>query len=141
MAKIPENTVTQDDLNKWSQLQTQLGLLKAEEALLRSKIFKAAFPNPVEGTNTYPLSQGWVLKATYPISRKCDVASLVALAPELREAGIKLEDVVRYKPELAVGEYKKLTDEQRHLFDRVLEIKPGSPQMEILLPKRAVVAA
>jgi hypothetical protein len=140
MAKIPENTVTQEDLNTWNTMQEELGKLKSAESLLRAKIFKAAFPNPVEGTNTYPLSQGWVLKATYPISRKVDETLLIAMAPELRAAGIVVDDLVRVKPELTVGVYKKLSKEHRAFFDRVLEIKPGSPQMEIVLPKRAVVA-
>lgn len=140
MSAIPANAVTQEDLNAWSQLQKQLGDLKSAEMLLRTKIFKGLFPNPVEGTNSVPLgTEGWVIKAKYPINRKPDVALLTARAPELRAAGIVLEDVIRTIPELATGEYRKLTDEQRHLLDQVMEVKPGSPALEIVLPKRAKV--
>ena len=108
--------------------------------LLRTKIFKGLFPNPVEGTNSVPLgTEGWQIKAKYPINRKPDVALLTARAQELREAGIPLDSVIRAVPELATGEYRKLTDEQRHLLDQVMEIKPGSPALEIVLPKRAKV--
>ena len=137
MTAIPVNTATQEDLTLWHAMQSQLSALKAQEALLRSKIFKSFFPNPIEGTNTAPLAEGWVIKATYPITRKPDAALLVSMGPELRAAGIRMDEVIRYKPEVAITEYKKLTEEQRHLMDRVLEIKPGSPQMEIMLPKRA----
>ena len=140
MSAIPANAVTQEDLNAWSQLQKQLGDLKSAEMLLRTKIFKGLFPNPVEGTNSVPLgTEGWVIKAKYPINRKPDVALLTARAPELRAAGIVLEDVIRTIPELSTGEYRKLTDEQRHLLDQVMEVKPGSPALEIVLPKRAKV--
>ena len=140
MSAIPANAVTQEDLNAWSQLQKQLGDLKSAEMLLRTKIFKGLFPNPVEGTNSVPLgTEGWVIKAKYPINRKPDIALLTARAPELRAAGIVLEDVIRTIPELATGEYRKLTDDQRHLLDQVMEVKPGSPALEIVLPKRAKV--
>lgn len=138
MTAIPANAVTQADLDSWNQMQMQLAALKSAEMLLRTKIFKGLFPNPVEGTNSVPLgTEGWVIKAKYPITRKPDVALLTAKAAELREAGIVLEDVIRTIPELAAGEYRKLTDDQRHLLDQVLEIKPGSPSLEIVLPKRA----
>ena len=140
MTAIPQNAITQADLDSWSQMQTQLSALKSAEMLLRTKIFKGLFPSPVEGTNSIPLgTEGWVIKAKYPITRKPDVALLTAKAAELRAAGIVLEDVIRTIPELATGEYRKLTDEQRHLMDQVLEIKPGSPALEIVLPKRAKV--
>lgn len=140
MTAIPANAVTQDDLNQWSELQRQLGALKSAEMLLRIKIFKGLFPAPVEGTNSIPLGdEGWVIKAKYPINRKPDVALLTARAQELRDAGIVLEDVIRTVPELATGEYRKLTDEQRNLLDQVMEVKPGSPALEIVLPKRAKV--
>lgn len=140
MTKIPTNAVTQEDLNAWSDAKIKLNALKSTEMLLRMKIFKGLFTSPVEGTNEVPLgTEGWVIKAKYPINRKPDVALLTAKAAELRAAGIPLDSVIRSVPELATGEYRKLTDEQRHLLDQVLEIKPGSPALEIVLPKRAKV--
>jgi hypothetical protein len=140
MTAIPANTVTQDDLNQWDQMQKQLSALKSAEMLLRTKIFKGLFPSPVEGTNTIPLgTEGWVVKSQYKIGRTPDVALLTAKAPELRAAGIVLEDVIRTKPELVTGTYRKLTNEQRNLLDQVMEVKPGSPSLEIVLPKRAKV--
>jgi hypothetical protein len=141
MTQIPANAVTQEDLNAWIEMQQKLGALKSAEMLLRMKIFKGLFPHPVEGTNSVPLgNEGWVIKAKYPIIRKPDVALLTARAQELREAGIPLDTVIRTIPELATGEYRKLSDEQRHLLDQVMEIKAGSPALEIVLPKRAVAA-
>ena len=141
MAKIPENTVTQEDLNEWAAMSKQLGELKSKEMLLRMKIFKGLFIDPVEGTNSVPLgTEGWVIKAKYPINRKIDVALLTARAAELREAGIPVDSVVRTVPELAVAEYRKLSEDMQKLFDTVMDVKPGSPSLEIVLPKRAQVA-
>ena len=137
MAVIPADTITMEDLNQWNTMHQQLAALKSSEMLLRMRIFKGMFEDPHEGTNTVPLAQGWVIKATYPITRKPDVALLTAATGELRAAGIPLDSVIIYKPEVAVREYKKLSDAHRNLIDRVLDIKPGSPQMEIVLPARA----
>jgi len=138
MTQIPANAVTQADMDEWYNLQKQLAAVKAAEMLLRMKIFKFYFPDPVEGTNTVPLgTEGWVIKAKYPIARKPDVALLTAKAAELRGAGIPVDDLIKAVPELVTTEYRKLTEEQLKLFDQVLEIKPGSPALEVVLPKRA----
>jgi hypothetical protein len=55
MTPIPENTVTQADMDEWYALQKQLAAVKSAEMLLRMKIFKHYFPAPVEGTNQVPL--------------------------------------------------------------------------------------
>lgn len=138
MSALPTNEVSQSDLVTWNEMQEQLSALKSAEMLLRMKIFKGMFLDPHEGTNTIPLAGGWVLKAVYPITRTPDVALLTAMAAELRTAGIPLDDVIRAKPELSVTHYKLLTEERRHLMDQVLQIKPGSPQLQIVLPKRVV---
>jgi hypothetical protein len=127
---------TQDDLNEWWRMSQELDKLKAEEMQLRKKIFATYFRAPVEGTNTVPLSAGWVLKAAYPITRKVDVPLLTNLGLELAKQGLPMDSLIKYKPELSVTDYRKLSDEQRKLLDQVLDIKPGSPQVEIVLPKR-----
>ena len=136
MSEIPANTLTQEDFNQWSAINEQIGKLKATEMLLRIKIFKVMFPNPTEGTNSVPLTNGYELKAKYPINRKVLPDMLAAHTKDLKAAGIKLGDLIRLTPDLAVGEYRKLTEEQLKLFDQILEIKPGAPALEIVLPKR-----
>ena len=146
MVQIPENPVTQEDLNEWYKLHEQLSALKAKEALLRGKIFKGMFPNPVEGTNNVPLSEGWVLKGKHVINRSVDQAALTSLATVdaathmsvLSSHGISADSLVRWKPELVTSEYRKLSEDQRQIFDQCLTIKEGSPALEIVLPKRAV---
>lgn len=136
MSQIPATEVTQADLNLWYQMQQQLGDLKSKEALLRARIAQHFFKAPVEGTNKLPLADGWQLKMTHVINRTVDKAALDALRPELEAANIVIADVIRYKPEVAIGNYRQLTEEQQKLLDNALVIKPGTAQLEISLPKR-----
>lgn len=126
---------TQKDLEVWYALQAELTELKAKEMTLRKKLFAHFFPNPIEGTNKVPMNAGWVMLSKYPITRTVDKGLLTTMTPQLREAGINVDDVIRWKPELAVTVYRKLTEEQIHLVDQCLEIKPGSPSLELVAPK------
>jgi hypothetical protein len=137
MTAIPENTVTQEDLNLWYTMQDQLRALKASEMLLRQKIFKGFFTAPKEGTNTHPLANGWVLKGGYTITREVDMAALTVFKDRFNEAHINADALVQYKPSLIKSVYNTLTEEQRRLFDNALVIKPGSPSLEIVLPAKA----
>jgi len=136
MAEIPENAVTQADLAKWYELADQLKKIRAQEMTLRKKIFGNAFPDPKEGTNSYELGDGYVLKAQHKLDRNIDPGALDALKEKLRENHINPDVLVQYKPSLVLKEYRTLTDEERALFDQCLIVKPGSPSLEIVLPKR-----
>lgn len=137
MTEIPSNAVTQDDLNTWYTLQEDLKRVKSAELLLRQKIFGAYFPAPKEGTNDVPLDGGYVLKGKYSILREVDPGAVRALMDELIATGVRPDELVQYRPSLVLKEYRTLTEEQRHLFDQCLIIKPGSPALEIVLPAKA----
>lgn len=137
MSDVPANTATQEDLSAWYILQEQLKKLKASEMLLRRKIFGHYFPSPVEGTNSAPLTDGWMLKGKYGIDRAVDLGAFTAMKEQFAEARISSDALVEFKPSLKLAEYRTLTDEQRQLFDRALIIKPGSPALEIVLPAKA----
>jgi hypothetical protein len=138
--------VTPELLAEWYKAQKDLAFLKAREAQLRSIIFKNKFPNPVEGTNTVALDDGTsaVIKATHVINRNVDIGSLDALRAAQQQEGyngpkVNLDEVIRWKPELSVTAYKALTAEEQMFVDQALIVKPGSPQLEITIPKRAKV--
>ncbi len=145
MTNLPANTVTQADLEEWYRLQEQLKKIKASEMLLRQKIFGFYFQAPVEGTNSAPLADGWVLKGKHTINREVDPGALGAMrVPDTETgksrfdaAGINVDKLIQYKPSLVLKEYRTLTDEQQKLFDQCLIVKPGSPSLEIVLPAKA----
>ena len=136
MTEIPPNAVTQKDLEEWYKATEELTKAKAKEILLRLRIFKHYFPNPVEGTNTHALPDGYEIKGTHKINRTVEPAALVVLAPKFTEASIKVDSLIEYKPDLKIREYRTLTDEQRHLFDQALTIKDGTPDVKIVLPAK-----
>lgn len=150
MADITEETaVTPAELSKWYLLKKQLADVKTAESLMRSRIAKFFFPTPDEGTNNHPLKDGTgaVLKMVHTIDRKVDEGELEALREALAKAEDNREDnlhgmefdftkLIVWKPELKISEYRKLSDAQRQVFDRVLTVKPGMPQLNIEIPKR-----
>ena len=130
--------ITQEDLNTWYKLVEALAKVKEQENELRKKIFKFYFPNPVEGTNTAPLSGGWVIKGQHKINRKPDEALLAAQKEDLKAAGIPVDMLFKYKPELAVPIYRTLTEDQLKMVNAVIVIRDdGTPQLEIVKPRRA----
>lgn len=141
MALIPENTVSQEDLAEWYKLQEELKKVKAREMLLRTKIFKNCFPDPEEGTNNFNLPDGYVLKGKHTINRDVDPGAFQAMREQFTQAGIHPDTLVQWKPSLKIKEYRELTAEQLHLFDQCLIVKPGSPALEIVLPKKRASAA
>lgn len=129
---------TQDQINRWYELQAKLREIKAEEMFLRILIYKGLFPKPSEGTNTFDLGvDKWAFKAQRVIDRKVDEAALAALKEDLIKEEIPVDDLIRWKPELEVKKYRALTAEQRTRFEQVLIIKDGSPQLELVQQKRA----
>lgn len=135
-------TPTQADLATWFKMSEELTKLKVAESLLRKRLFDHFFKDPKEGTNDYPLDEGYVLKGQRIVNRKVVEADLEALKDAIRADGsnlpkLPINKLVKYKVELVKSEYNKLSDEDKKIFDRALEIKDGSPSMDIVKPKRA----
>lgn len=135
----PSIQATQADINEWYALVAELAQIKETKAKremeLRKLIFGTFIPNPSEGVNTVQMSDGYVMKGTYKLERKPIPELMTAHAEELKLAKIP-KDIIRYKPELAITVYKTLTEEQRKVFDQVIETKPSSPSLEIVKPKK-----
>lgn len=134
--------VTPEDLAKWFKLKQQLAKVKSAEALLRSRLFKHYFPAPEEGANTFPINDGTgaEIKGVHTIQRDVDEAELEALREAMFEEGsnlpqLSIDKLVKWKPSLVKAEYNRLTDDERAVFERALIIKPGSPSMDIKIPK------
>lgn len=140
MAEVPQNQVTEKDLADWYKLKKELADVKAKEMLLRMKIFKSIFPAPKEGTNNHDLADGYVLKAQWGYNREVDLGSFTVLKESFEKHNIPADSLIQYKASLKKAEYNKLTEEERKLFDQALVIKPGSPTMEIVKPKKRTSA-
>lgn len=137
MSAIPAKTCTMQDVIEWYNASEQLTALKNKEMLLRKHVFDGMFSEPKEGVNSQPLPDNWVLKGKYTLNRTPDMDAFAQMAPALRDAGVILESLIEWKPSLKTSTYRDLSDEQRKMVDQCLVIKPGSPALEIVMPKRA----
>ena len=124
------------ELARLEELKEQIAHLTVEEKQLRTKLFGEMVPNPVEGINTVPLANGYVIKWKFPINRTVDAATLPTVREMLTEKGVNLDDLIRMKPELSVTAYKKASSDTVKILSLAVTEKPGTPSYEIVLPKR-----
>lgn len=134
-ANLTDNFIS--ELARLEALNQQIAMLKEQETALRKELFEACFENPVEGTNTFKLHNGYVVKFTHKINRTLDSAALSTVREMLTEKNVNLDDLIRMKPELSVSAYKKLPEDSRKIMDLAITAKPGTPSYEIVLPKNA----
>lgn len=119
----------------WQDITTLLKKVKAIESNLRKELQDHFFKKPKEGTNTVDLGNGWKTQLKAPMSRKCDEASFDAVFSELPR-GFK-QKLIKFEPKLVTSEYRKLTPEQKVIFDQALIIKPGAGTLSLVPPKEA----
>jgi len=121
----------------WYRVDQQLSAVKVRELELRKALFARSFPAPVEGSaqNKKDLSEGWILQGDYKINRSVDDAVVSALMKGDNTRALA-ERVFRYKPELNLKEYKGLSPEDKKLIADAVTEKPGTPSLEVKLPKR-----
>lgn len=131
-----ETPLTQDELWLWYKITEELDALKPKEMALRKKIAKHYFSNPREGTNSTDLPNEYVMKMVHTINRKFDEGQLQANILNLVKANIPINSLIKREPTLIISGYRGLVAEQRDLVDLCLIATPGSPQLEIVLPKR-----
>lgn len=120
-------------LRKWTEAKESSAYWKDREAALRKEVFSTFFEEPKEGVNKLELEGGWTLKADYKYNRTVDKAALPAVLEQL-DKGIT-DRLIKYKPELSITEYKRLTEDQRVILAEAITEKPGSPSITIIPPK------
>ena len=130
--------MARDKLLSWLGLKDYLGrylgILKPhieQEQILRAEVFKLVFPSPKEGKNSLTLEDGSVLQADYQMTRSLDEAALPAVIPILREAGVRVEELVLWKPTVSLTAYRGLPEELKRIFDQAMETKPKAVTMTI----------
>ncbi len=139
--KSPEQIAAENQakLSEWYKVSAELNALKAKELGLRNDVVNIYFggiDNLKEGVNKVPMPEKWVLKATGKLNRNVDEAAIPAVKIKLKAMGVAIDNLLVYKPEVKTSLYRELTAEQQKVFDECLEIKPGTPQVELVLPKR-----
>lgn len=123
----------------WNRADATAKAAVARERDLRKQVIDASFDKLTVGTNTLVLGAGYKLKAgitqSYSLQKDADdsYTTLVNILGQMNPETAKR--LVRWKPEVSVSEYKKLTAEEQALINQVLVIKDNSPQLELVVPK------
>lgn len=127
-----------DAIAEWWRVDQHLADVKARELELRKRIFAEAFPSPTEGSanNKLPLSEGWILQGDYKINRSVDEAVVTSLRNMGPNVAALVDSVIRWKPEIRLKEWKALAQEDKILLSDLVVEKPGTPALEVKLPKR-----
>lgn len=135
---IDEKAKMQQLAIDWFNACIELAAAKEKEAALRKQVVGDFFPEGLQkGTNKFPMDNGFVMKATGVLNYKIDEAAAPAILKTIKEQfKIDAKACIRTKLELAQGEYNKLPDDVKKVFDEALTITPGTPQLEIMKPKR-----
>ena len=134
-----DEEIRDQDIQEWLQALESATYAKtviARELELRKGIRDKYFAKATEGVNKLQLGNGYFLKLSHKIDRKLDVAVLPSITEELREIGVDIDFVVERKPTLRLANYRELTAEQMQVFDKALTIKPASPELELIEPKK-----
>lgn len=128
-------------LMAWWEADKAAEIAKANEENLRNAVLPMMFPQPYVGTNNFELGGGYKLKAEYKQNYSIKkneatgdyshVAVVLAKLPPAVAA-----ELVRWKPELSITAYKKLTAEEQAIVNTIVTITDGKPTLEMVTPKK-----
>lgn len=139
MASRDAKELYYETLDAWRQDVITLASIKEREMRLRLLLVNLTFTDPTEGTNTHLFGdnrKAAKLTMTQPISRKVDPAAIKQCLDELRKTrGDAVDELIRWKPDLAVTEYKALTPEEQAILAPAITSAPGTPQLKFVAAK------
>lgn len=136
--KPVEGMTLNQAIQEWWLVDQHRKDVQARELALRKRIFEEAFPTPAEGAerNKMSLGEGWILQGDYRIHRTVDEAMVATLRGMGDNVATIVDGVIRWKPELKLKEWKALDADTRKLLAEIVVEKPGTPTLEVKLPKR-----
>lgn len=124
----------------WRDAQATLETAKADELRLRHAAIAIAFPGAYsEGTHNLDLGGGWRLSYENRLNYNLDKVALpIALQAITARHGnnVIATRLCSWKPSLLVGEYRKIDLDDKRLIDRALTIKPATPSLDLIEPKK-----
>jgi hypothetical protein len=130
------NSDRDDLIVTWRQAKYTLDEAKKIELTLRQEIVADCFTeDQVEGTERIELGKGWEIKAVKKmnyrfIGKQEEIVSVLGKLPH--EVSKRL---ATWKATLSTREFKLLDNTQNKIVSEVIEIKPGTPTLELIQPK------
>lgn len=124
-------------IQEWQRSKNTLELAKSCESQLREKVIAAFVPTVKEGATTVKCG-GVTVKVTGKVNRTLDEAALEAVMPQLPERYRVVGhegSLISYAPKFSLDVYRKMSDEERKIFDQALTIKEGASTLEVVIVK------
>lgn len=136
---INENTQRDALILTWQESQKALAKAKEAEAVNRQAVIALFNAAPdASGVQNIDLGSGYKLKATFKLNHKIS-GDVTKMLDKLEKSGDEgkfiAERLVKFKPELALTEYKNLPDKLRKLVDEFIVTSPALPSVELVEPK------
>lgn len=131
MTQQPRNFY--DALAEWLDVRDALKPLQEREKELRLQLFAAAFPEPREGANNYPLPTGQKFVGTHKTTRSVEEKKIGEVDQLLQASGSNYRVGHFLKPSysLKATEYKQAPANVRAILDRMITTKPAMPVIEV----------
>jgi hypothetical protein len=124
-------------LAQWTEAEQNCAMWKAKELRLRTEVIAQFFDTSKDqGTEHFELGNGYKLtavkKLNYTLTNKNGetVAALQALRPDTAQR------LVSWSPTLSKTEYDRLSSNEKMLLTNALTIKPATPSLELVEPKK-----
>lgn len=109
----------------WLEAKEQLAEAKSTELSLRKEICEHILQDKRKGTKKGIIGP-YILSATAKLNAKIDKDALKAIWKDLSKDEKK---AIRFKPEIAAKEYKKL--DERSIIHQTITHTPGTPGLEL----------
>lgn len=122
-------------ISEWTTAKAQAAIYSNLERTLRDQITATLFDEAIKtGTEYLPLANGYRLQCvkTETYNVKGDEEVIRTILEKLPPTVANM--VVKWKPTLSKPTFDSLSDEERALFNDVMEIKPGAPQVKMVSP-------
>lgn len=113
-------------IQEWLSIKEEIEELQKKERELRVVIARHVLDGKVEGSRT-DVIDGIKLSATGVVSYKLDQAELSIIYDDLSDDE---KECVRYKPELNLKNYRKLSADCE--LSRVITSREGMPQLKVV---------
>jgi hypothetical protein len=125
-------------LEAWKSAKEALDSAQVLERALRDEVVALFATNKdvmASGTETVETPLGKLKiehKLNYSLGDADEVDKALDLIEKSQEGGnVIAERLVKWEPQIYVGEYKKLNDKQKAIIDKVLTIKPATKAIKI----------
>ena len=137
----PAPTTHDGYLKAWQDIGAVSKLLTAHEMTMRKALFKATFPAPKEGANTFVLASGSKLKATHKVSRTIDESQIALARSEyelVNDRPVAFDELLKTSYELVTSAYRKIEPAPGEApspaflaASRMIVSKDGAPTLEV----------